>query len=292
MTNRPIALIAGAGGQLGQALQRHAGAGAYRVVAVGRKELDISDAAAAYALCRHHRPRVVINAAAYTAVDRAESDTTAAFAVNAEGAGHLASAAAEVGARVVHVSTDFVFGGEKGSPYASDDEPRPVNVYGRSKLEGERRVLAEAEHAVVIRTSWVYSNAGHNFLNTMLRLMAERDELAVVEDQIGRPTSASGLAGAIWAAAADAAPNGILHWADAGVASWYDFAVAILEEARAAGLPLRASRIRPIPTVGFPTPAARPPYSVLACRDDWAAERRHWRDNLRSVLRERVTEQA
>ena len=281
-------LITGADGQLGRGLAATAPAGA-EIVGRGRAALDITDADAVAGAMAEVRPELVLNAAAYTAVDKAESDEDAAFAVNAAAVGILAEAARGANARFVHVSTDFVFDGTAGTPYTPDAPPNPLGAYGRTKLAGER--LAGGD-ALIVRTAWVYAPAGGNFVRTMLRLMGAdgqaRPEVRVVADQIGTPTYAPGLAAALWALAAQRL-RGIYHYTDAGAASWYDFAVAIQEEALAAGLLDRAVPVIPIATAEFPTPAARPGYSVLDKRTTFAAlgaPAPHWRVNLRIMIEE------
>lgn len=278
-------MIAGAGGQLGRALQAHAPMGA-DVIALGRAALDIGDAAAVSARVRAAAPELVVNAAAYTAVDKAEGDAAAAARINADGPGHLAEAAAAAGARFIHVSTDFVFDGASGIPYAPDHPTAPLGVYGATKRDGEVAALAAHPDALIVRTAWVYGDTGHNFVRTMLRLMAERTEVRVVADQIGTPTYATGLARALWALDA-AGARGIHHWTDSGAASWYDFAVAIQEEAVAIGLLNRAVPVVPIATSDYPTPARRPSYSILDTRVAAAligAPAPHWRVHLREML--------
>jgi dTDP-4-dehydrorhamnose reductase len=279
------ALVTGARGQLGHALLASAPAGA-DLVALGHHDLDIGDAAAVAALISFEAPDLVINAAAYTAVDKAESEEWTAYRVNGEGPGHLAAAARAAGARFVHVSTDFVFNGASGIPYAPSHETDPLGVYGASKLAGEKSALAADPRALILRTAWVYGVTGHNFVRTMLRLMAERDEVRVVADQIGTPTFAGSLADAIWAMSA-AGASGVHHWTDSGAASWYDFAVAIQEEALALGMLGRAVPVIPIATVDYPTPARRPHYSVLNKASAIGIVGRpapHWRVNLRHML--------
>ena len=281
-------LIAGAGGQLGRELQRSVPEGV-QAVAMARSALDIGDADQVAAVLAEHRPSVVINAAAYTAVDQAESARDEAMRINAEGPGHLASACAREGARLLHVSTDFVFDGSAGSPYEPGDSTAPLGVYGASKLAGEEAALAALPKTFILRTAWVYSAFGGNFVKTMLRLMGERDELGVVADQVGSPTWAAGLARALWAAAARPALEGIYHWSDAGACSWYDFAVAIQEEGEALGLVPGGVTVRPLTTQDYPTPAARPAYSVLAKEQSWRdleLEGVHWRSQLRQMLRD------
>lgn len=279
------ALVTGAGGQLGRALQATAPAGV-DLTALDRAALDIGDAPAVAARVYAIAPDLIINAAAYTAVDKAESDGAAARRINAEAPGRLATAAAAIGARFIHVSTDFVFDGTSGAPYRPDHPTAPLGVYGATKLAGEQAVQATHPTALIVRTAWVYGDTGHNFVRTMLRLMAERDEVRVVADQIGTPTYATGLARALWALDA-AGATGIHHWTDSGAASWYDFAVAIQEEALGLGLLARAVPVVPIATSAYPTPARRPSYSVL---DKSAAvalvggPAPHWRVHLREML--------
>lgn len=275
-------LITGAKGQLGRALQASAPANAV-IVAHDVDTLDITDEAAVAALFATERPELVLNAAAYTAVDKAESEEATARAVNATATGILSAAAREIGARFAHVSTDFVFDGVSGVPYATDATPNPSSVYGATKLEGER--LAGPD-ALIVRTSWVYAPTGGNFVRTMLRLMGERPEVRVVADQIGTPTYAPGLAQALWTMTGQGL-TGLYHYSDAGAASWYDFAVAIQEEGLAAGLLDKAVPVIPIPTSDYPTPAQRPFYSVLDKSATFAAlggPTPHWRANLRVMI--------
>lgn len=276
-------LVAGAGGQLGRALQ--ANPAGHEVIAPPESAFDLLDGAAVQATIRAVAPDLVVNAAAYTAVDRAESERDRALAINATAAGALAEAARAVGAGFVHVSTDFIFDGESPHPYPVDAAPRPLSVYGETKLLGEQAVRAAHADALIIRTAWVYAAAGHNFMQTMLRLMREGREVRVVADQIGTPTHAASLARAIWALVADRA-TGTFHWTDAGVASWYDFAVAIGEEALEIGLLARPAAVVPIRTIDYPTPARRPAMSVLDKTDTWAriGPANHWRTELRLAL--------
>jgi dTDP-4-dehydrorhamnose reductase len=277
-------LITGANGQVGRALQATAPAGAQLILTdVG--ELDICDAEAVERFVADAAPALIVNSAAYTAVDKAEGDASLAQAINADAVGHLAAAAAENGARLVHISTDFVFDGTQGWPYRPDDTPNPLSVYGATKLAGER---IAGPDALIIRTSWVYAAVGGNFVHTMLRVMRERDEVRVVADQIGSPTFATGIADAIWRLARQGA-QGIYHFTDSGAASWYDFAVAIQEEALALGLFERQAKVTPIATSDYPTPARRPSYSVLDKGATIAAlggPAPHWRVNLRTMLQE------
>jgi dTDP-4-dehydrorhamnose reductase len=291
-------LITGGNGQLGWELQYvHArqcadGGGPVagdRVRACDLETLDIRDPQAVQTVLQAWRPDVVINAAAYTAVDRAESEVALAEAVNTHAAGNLARAVAGIGARMIHVSTDFVFDGTASVPYRPEAQVSPLNVYGRTKQAGEQLVLEIlGDRATVVRTSWLYSRHGQNFVRTVLRLAATREQVGIVCDQTGTPTWARTLAHAIWRLVHQPEYHGLWHWSDAGTASWYDFAVAITEEARQAGhLALPVAHIRPIGTEEYPTPARRPAYSVLDCRASWRAlqmEPLHWRLALRQMF--------
>lgn len=280
-------LVTGASGQVGWELLRCVPSGV-ECDAIDRSVIDLAGAGVE-AQVRARHPDVIIHAAAYTAVDRAESEPELAGRINGEAAGAIARAARELGARLVHVSTDFVFDGHAARPYLPSAAPAPTGAYGASKLCGERRVLEEsAGSAVIVRTAWVYSAHGNNFVKTMLRLMRERERVGVVADQVGTPTWARLLAAALWEVALSPASGGdILHWTDLGVASWYDFAVAIHEEALARGLLVRPVAVEPIRTEDYPTPARRPAYSVLdktATLTALAAPRMHWRAALRAML--------
>ncbi|HDP90412.1 MAG TPA: dTDP-4-dehydrorhamnose reductase [Thioalkalivibrio sp.] len=283
-------LLAGGGGQVGVAL-RQIMPGGVELQALDRGALDITDRKAVTEAVGRIKPDWVINAAAYTAVDKAESEPELAFVINRDGAAHLAQAAAEANARMVQISTDYVFDGEQARPYRPDDAVNPINVYGESKLAGEvatRGVLGE--RALILRTAWVYSPHGRNFLTTMLRLMRERDELKVVEDQVGTPTSASSLARVILLAMAREV-TGTHHWTDAGATSWYDFACAIGELAEIAGFTFGACRIAPIPTSDYPTPARRPTSSLLdkqSMRQAIGEDGVQWKKALRQVVSQMV----
>lgn len=302
-------LVTGANGQLGWELQRTCPQGV-KLHPMTRTDLDITNAQAVMDKVQAIQPCWIINTAAYTAVDKAESEPERAYAVNEHGARHLAEAARAVGARMTHLSTDFIFDGAQGQPYlpvppqgARGEKPlslggqnilNPLGIYGASKLAGEIAVQETlGDHALIVRTAWVYSTHGHNFVKTMLRLMSERDQVNVVADQIGSPTWAHGLAQALWQAIA-LNLHGIHHWTDAGVASWYDFACAIFDEARALGLLARDTIIRPIRTADYPTPARRPAFSVLDKTSTWQAlgitAPAHWRTQLRAMLNEYRTQ--
>ena len=281
-------LVTGAGGQVGRALVGSVPP-QVQLIAVGHQELDITDAAAVMSCLRAHTPDVVVNAAAHTAVDRAESEPELARRINTQGAEYLALAARDIRARLLHLSTDFVFDGTASRPYRPDSPTHPLSVYGLTKRDGEQVVLATLpQQAVVLRTSWVYAAQGANFVRTMLRLMASNRSVRVVADQVGTPTAASSVAQAVWKVVENPGLAGIHHWSDAGVASWYDLAVAIAEEGAQLGLLPAGVSVNPIATEDYPTPARRPAYSVLDKSSLVAAGivPLHWRAQLRSVLGE------
>jgi dTDP-4-dehydrorhamnose reductase len=279
-------VIIGKSGQLASELASSAPQH-YEVSAYGRDQINLSSPQKLDQLLADSAVDWVINTAAHTAVDQAESEAQAAQALNCDSAKALAEASARHHCKLIHLSTDFVFDGNQGSPYATDSTTNPLSVYGKTKLGGEHAVLAALPSAIVIRTSWVFSQFGNNFVKTMLRLMAERDSLGIVADQVGSPTSAHDLSQFIWQLVAlDAPPQGLLHWTNAGVASWYDFAVAIEELGRRAGLLTATTEIKPIPASGYPTSAARPSYSVLDKSVAWSITpvARHWRAALNDVI--------
>jgi dTDP-4-dehydrorhamnose reductase len=282
-------LVTGAFGQVGAALTRSTPPGC-DVIAVSREQLDIADPRAVGKLVGDCEPELIVNAAAYTAVDKAENERSEALAGNEVGPRNLAEAAARCGARLIHLSTDFVFDGLSSAPYRPDDRPAPLGVYGTTKLAGERAVIDRLkDKALVLRTAWVYAATGRNFLLTMLRLMREKGSVRVVADQIGTPTAAESVARAIWLLADRPALHGVFHWTDAGVASWYDFAVAIAEEGFATGLLPRVADVLPIQTADYPTAARRPRFSVLdtrSTREAIGSVAPHWRASLRRVLGE------
>jgi len=282
-------LVTGAGGQLGQELCKTAPAN-IELHAYERERLDLSQPRTVDEAVRKVRPEWIVNAAACTAVDRVEREPDLAFAVNQQGAAYLASAALNAGSRLLQVSTDFVFNGQHSRPYRPGDIPAPVCVYGESKLAGEHAVRETlGQRALVLRTSWLYSAGGTNFVTTVLRLLGERERLSVVSDQVGTPTWARGLAVAIWRMVVEGDITGVHHWTDAGVASWYDFAVAIQEEALERGLLKTPKPVLPISTTAYPTPARRPAYSVLDKTGTWdelGDVAPHWRVSLGKMLDE------
>jgi dTDP-4-dehydrorhamnose reductase len=277
-------LITGANGQLGGALQRLAPAWA-EINAIDVDDCDLTDVPMLRARLVVEAPDVILNAAAYTAVDKAESDEDLARAINAEAVAAMVEAMAETGGKLVHVSTDYVFDGTASTPYAPDAARNPQSAYGRTKAEGEDHLRPED---LLVRTAWVYEAGGANFVRTMIRLMKERDELRVVADQVGAPTWATGLARTIWALV-EMGATGTFHHCDDGVASWHEFAVAIAEEAHALGLIPRIPAIHAITTAEYPTPARRPAFSLLDCSKTRAFigdAPVAWRDNLRLMLKE------
>jgi dTDP-4-dehydrorhamnose reductase len=237
----------------------------YRLVAYDLPDLDIGDGEQVRRTFAAQPPVVIVNCAAYTNVDGCETETALANRVNGAGPGHLAAAAREHGATLVHISTDYVFDGCKASPYTEADAPNPLSAYGRSKLLGEEAIAASGlRRFFIVRTSWLYGPGGKNFVETIARLAGEREELRVVADQIGCPTYTGDLAAAVFQLLAGSAPYGIYHFSGAGECSWHAFAEAIVTEMRDRGLPVRTRRILPIRTEEYPLPAKRPAYSVFA----------------------------
>jgi dTDP-4-dehydrorhamnose reductase len=262
---------------------------AHALIVKTQLDLDITDAAAVTDAMVGQGFDWIINGAAYTAVDLAEKEPALAQQINATAVGILARAALAGAARLVHISTDFVFDGNANVAYLPTDRTNPLSVYGVTKLAGEFEAFAPGGNPILLRTAWVYASTGKNFVLTMLRLMRERPEVRVVCDQIGTPTWAVGIAHAIWGLIDSNATPGIYHWTDLGVASWYDFAVAIQEEGLARGLLTHAVPVIPIPTSAYPTPARRPTFSVLntdSTRSAVAYPAQHWRHNLRMMLDE------
>ncbi|MGE4294071.1 MAG: dTDP-4-dehydrorhamnose reductase [Campylobacterales bacterium] len=275
-------LVAGANGQLGRELVKLLGD---RVVGADRGVLDIYDEKAVAVYCQAHQPSAIVNCAAYTAVDKAESDTEEAFGANEIGPKNLALAAKILNIPLIHISTDFIFDGQKPTPYTEEDAVNPLNIYGQSKLAGEKAVLATRSKSLIIRTGWVYSAHGKNFVKTMLHYGKERGHLRVVFDQIGTPTHAADLAAAI----ADILPQAnrgygqIFHYSNEGVASWYDFASAII------GLSDIACTIEPIEAVEYPAPAKRPAFSVLnkkKIKQTFKLAIPYWRESLKRCMKE------
>lgn len=294
-------LLIGKMGQVGQELQRTL-APVGKITSVGHENLDLSQADLIRQIIHDVQPKLIVNAAAYTAVDKAESEPDLAAAINAKAPIVMAEEALRIGASLIHISTDYVFDGHKNTPYLENDVPNPGSIYGKTKLAGElgiSQVYAQSSEIpyAILRTAWVYGTQGKgNFAKTMLRLGTERDEVRVVADQIGSPTWATDIARAIATLSThflnpleNNVPSGIFHFTNSGVASWYDFAVAIFEEARALGVSLKCDRVVPITTEDYPTPATRPAYSVLSCQKISTVLEAfpiHWRQALRQMLTE------
>ncbi|MGO9931111.1 MAG: dTDP-4-dehydrorhamnose reductase [Steroidobacteraceae bacterium] len=281
-------LVLGGGGQIARAVEAAAPA-RHDTLIKTRAQLDIGDAEVVARALKEFQPSWVVNGAAYTSVDLAEDRPQQAMAANDIAVGILANAVAQAGARLLHLSTDFVFDGRSSRAYLPGDPPNPLSVYGLSKLGGERHVLSAPGGGIVLRTAWVYASQGRNFVLTMLKLMREKPEIRVVCDQIGAPTWAASAAAALWGLIEADAPGGIHHWTDLGVASWYDFAVAVQEEAQLKGLLDRSIPVVPIRSVEYPTRAQRPAFSLLdtgSTRALLKVPAHHWRHNLRSMLDE------
>jgi dTDP-4-dehydrorhamnose reductase len=276
-------LVTGAGGMLGRAVVEAAQRLGHDVRAAGRAELDVTDAAAAHRVLTELRPRAVVNCAAYTDVDGAEADRATAAAVNGAGAGHVAAAAAEVGAFVVHVSTDYVFDGSKREPWLESDPVAPLGVYGETKLAGERAVAAATRAHAIVRTAWLFGAGGRNFVDTMLALGADRGEVSVVTDQVGCPTWTGHLAGALVELAGRPHDAGIHHVAGAGSCSWNELAIEVFDRA---GIDCR---VLPTTTADFPRPAPRPAYSVLGSERPQPLVLPAWQDGVAAYLATRVT---
>ncbi len=283
-------LLLGSNGQLGWELQRICPEGMI-LMCCDYPKIDFGSTASIKQCIEKTGPDWIINAAAYTAVDQAEDEKDLAYRINHEAVLEIAELAEKEKIYMVHLSTDFIFNGNNFKPYLPEDTPCPESVYGKSKLMGDQAVgEILGEKALIIRTAWLYSSHGNNFVKTMLRFMAEKKSLNVIDEQIGTPTWAHGLARAIWTGIKKKI-TGTFHWTDAGVASWYDFAVAIQEEAIETGLLSNAIPVLPVRTDEFPTPAKRPLYSVLDKTATWQVFGIcpvHWRKQLRTMLKELI----
>lgn len=282
-------LIVGSQGQLGQSLSITAPEHV-QMTCLDYPEIDITNLESVTTVFNKCRPDVVVNAAAYTAVDAAEDNTELAYNVNSSGPAILSKQCLTSRARLIHISTDFIFSGDQTEPYLPLDEARPLSVYGKSKLRGEAHVLDTlADTAVIIRTAWLYSIFGNNFVKTMLRLMRTQDALTVVGDQVGSPTWATSLAHVVWKFIENNATHGIFHWTDRGAISWYDFAGEIQRQALKLELLSYSIPIKRIGTQEFPTAARRPGYSVLDCSDTCTVlnhRQTNWEENLNLMLQE------
>lgn len=282
-------LITGQHGQVSQELQRRL-EGLGELIVLGSKQLDLADVDLIRQQVRVHRPDLIINAAAHTAVDQAESEPDAAFAINAIAPGILAEEAKALGIPLIHYSTDYVFDGSKPAPYTENDTPNPLGVYGQSKLAGEQAIAAVGGKYLILRTSWVYSSHGKNFLLTMQRLLQEKPQMRIVADQIGAPTWAGTIADSTRALierwqAGDAGEWGVYHLTAQGETSWFGFAEAIGEQLRAEGKP--CAELEAIPSSAYPTPAMRPLNSRLDCsrlQQQWHVSQPQWQDALHECL--------
>ena len=281
-------LVAGASGQVGRELCRQGLANGCQVIAPERVNLDIRDAASVRRFVADTAPDIVFNAAAWTDVDEAESQSEQALQINRDGVANLATACAEHEIPLVHYSTDYIFDGKKTSAYVEDDAPGPISAYGRSKLAGEEAVRAHHEQHLILRTSWIFSAHGENFVKTMLKLGAARTELRVVTDQIGKPTSAAAIAQISLAIASDVQGAwGTYHLAQPEAVSWYDFATEIFAAASQHGLTLAVESVVPISSDDFPTTAKRPENSVLDCQkleDKFEVVIQDWHDALHTAI--------
>ncbi len=282
-------LLIGSNGQLGKELQQIL-PDYGNIISVARPTVDLAQPDTLRNVIRSKQPQIIINAAAYTAVDKAESEPELASAINATAPLIIAQESQKLGAFLIHISTDYVFDGNGCRPYHETYTTNPLSIYGKTKLAGEEAIRETCAHHLILRTAWVYGIFGKsNFVKTMLRLGAERQELRVVADQIGSPTWAQDIATVIAEMIPQLTPkiSGTYHYTNSGVASWYDFAVAIFEEAQQLGFPLKVEHIVPITTAEYPTPARRPAYSVLACEKVSAiigTYPPHWRQRLRQML--------
>jgi len=281
-------LLIGAKGQVGQELQVTLPS-LGEVISIGREELDLTNSEKIGQLIREIHPDYLVNAAAYTAVDKAETEPDLAYSINATAPKIMAESAEKIQAKFLHISTDYVFDGRKNTPYLETDLTNPLGVYGQSKLRGEEEIKTVNSQAIILRTAWVYGSYGKsNFVKTMLRLGKEREELKVVVDQVGSPTWSKDIATAITQLLINVDnPAGIYNFTNSGVASWFDLTKAIFEEAKISGIPLKIQRVIPITTAEYPTPAVRPAYSVLSSQkisQQLGYIPPYWRDSLKAML--------
>ena len=282
-------LVTGASGQVGGAVVAQSKTRGIETLAPARAQLDLADTKSISAYLNTHKFSAIINCAAYTAVDKAEDDADLAIAINAKATGLLAQIAAERGVPILHVSTDYVFDGTKTMPYSEEDPTNPRSVYGASKLAGEQAIVAAGGNFAIVRTAWVVSANGANFINTMLRMAETRDSLNVVNDQIGCPTSADDIAAALLMMQ-EAGAQGLYHFVNGGTASWYDLAAHVF--ARAANAGYKVPQLHSIPTSAYPTRAVRPAHSVLDTSKfshDFGSTPRDWQAAINTVLDIRLT---
>lgn len=281
-------LVTGSKGQLGREAILALQASGKSCIGIGRDDLDFSKPDNITEAIADYAADWVINCAAYTEVDKAEEECELAFTVNRDAARAVAEGVKLSGGKLLHISTDFIFGGEKSRPYDESDTPSPLGVYGKSKLEGENAVRKVLPEAIILRTAWVYGIHGHNFVKTILRLAAERQTIRVVDDQIGSPSNTRDIVNAL-CALMDSGASGTWHFSNEGVASWYDFACEIVEAAEQCGLPVIAELLQPIPTEEFPLPAKRPAYSVMSKKKIRGLINYpipHWKTSLRAMVQQ------
>ena len=284
MAQKPTILVTGSNGQLGKEIkQLESDYPEFRFIFLSREDLPIHHFELVRNFFKGYSPQFLINCAAYTAVDKAESEKDLAFQVNGEAVGVLAAVCKEYGTKFIHISTDYVFDGNGTAPYTPESATNPQSVYGASKLQGEQEAMRYNPDSMIIRTSWVYSEFGKNFVKTMLKLMSEREELNVVSDQVGSPTYAADLAAVIMQVIASGKwIPGMYHFSNAGIISWYDFALAIKE------LTGKSCRVNPIPSSQYPTPAKRPAYSVMDTSrifSNFGLTPKNWKDSLQVCLK-------
>lgn len=287
-------LVCGAGGQVGHELVGRAKQYGLEALGMTRDQLDITDAEQVADLVNQVKPGVIINAAAYTHVDNAETHGAEAYAVNRDGAARLAEAAQQASIPLLHISTDYVFSGEARTPYSESDEVAPTGAYGASKLAGEAAIQRAMDQHLILRTSWVYGTHGHNFVKTMLRLGAQRDSLSVVADQFGCPTQAGSIADVLLQLAQryeqqGALAWGLYHYTGRSPCTWFDFAVEVFRQAEVKGMLAKQPQVSPITTAQYPTPARRPAWSVLDCskfETTFGIDTLDWHEELSVVLDE------
>lgn len=282
-------LLTGNDGQLGQELKQTL-APLGKLACFGREKMDLTQPNIIRQIIEEMKPNFIVNAGAYTAVDQAETEVELAHNINGIAPKIMAETAQKLGATLLHVSTDYVFDGQKNTPYLEENMTNPLSSYGKSKLAGENGIKEACQSYIILRTAWVYGTYGKsNFVKTMLRLGKEREEIRVVSDQVGSPTWTKDIAEAITKLLQQHSARGVYHFTNSGVASWYDFAVAIFEEAKHLGFPLKIRQVIPITTAEYPTPAKRPAYSVLSNQKISAILGTHppyWRDSLRQMLKQ------